>query len=62
MFVKTGKLDERYGRDLNWLFELCGIGDYGVTIHVTQQDAEKAIKVAERFLLAVKSSIQGETK
>ncbi len=26
-FVKTGKLDRRYGRDLNWLFELRDVGD-----------------------------------
>ncbi len=61
-FVKTGRLDKRYGKDLNWLFELRGVGDYGATIHVTQQDAEKAIRVAEEFLGAVKGLIQGEGK
>ena len=61
-FVKTGKLDKRYGKDLNWLFELRGVGDYGATIHVSQQDAEKAIRVAEEFLGAVKRLIQGDSK
>jgi len=28
-FVKTGKLDQQFGRDLNWLFELRSVGDYG---------------------------------
>jgi uncharacterized protein (UPF0332 family) len=55
--VKTGKLNKRYGQDLNWLFELRGVGDYGVTAHVSQQDAEQAIRVAEDFLEAAKSLI-----
>ena len=53
-FVRTGKLDEQYGKDLNWLFELRGIGDYGAMVHVSQQDAEKAISRAEKFLHAAK--------
>ena len=61
-FVKTGKLDSRHGKDLNWLFELRGIGDYGATTHVSQQDADRAIKAAENFLSAAKSLIQEATK
>jgi uncharacterized protein (UPF0332 family) len=61
-FVKRGRLDKRYGKDLNWLFELRGVGDYGAMIHVSQQDAEKAIRVAEEFLEAVKRLIQEEVK
>ena len=53
--VKTGKLDKEQGRDLNWLFELRNVGDYGVTIHVLKQDTEKAIEVAENFLNVIKS-------
>ncbi|MBS1248736.1 MAG: hypothetical protein MAG431_00298 [Chloroflexi bacterium] len=56
-FIKTGRLDKRYGKDLNWLFELRGVGDYGAMIHVSQHDAEKAIKVAEEFLAAIKKLI-----
>ncbi len=55
--VKTGKLDKQQGRDLNWLFELRSVGDYGATIHVSQQDAEKSIKVAEDFVETIKSSL-----
>lgn len=58
--VKTGKLDKKFGKDLNWLFELRGVGDYGVTIHVSRQNAEKAIVVAEGFLRVIESLIQGE--
>jgi len=61
-FVKAGKLDEEHGKNLNWLFELRGVGDYGATVHVSQQDAEKAISVAEGFLYAVKILLQGETR
>jgi uncharacterized protein (UPF0332 family) len=53
--VKTGKLDKELGKELNWLFELRNVGDYGVTIHVSQQDAERAIQVAEIFLSVIKS-------
>lgn len=60
--VKTGRLDKRYGKDLNWLFELRSVGDYGVTVHVSQQDAERAIRAAEDFLRAVKTLIQAQTK
>jgi len=60
-FVKTGKLDKRHGKDLNRLFELRGVGDYGATIHVSQQDAVRAIEIAEDFLGAAKLLIQDET-
>ncbi len=45
---------------MNWLFELRGVGDYGATIHVSRQDAEKAIEVAEEFLRAIERLIRGE--
>lgn len=57
-FVKTGKLDKKCGRDLSWLFELRSIGDYGATIHVSQQDADKAVEVAEDFLKDTMSLIK----
>ena len=56
-YVKTGKLDKKHGKSLNWLFELRSIADYGVLIHVSQQDAEDAIKATECFLSAIKSLI-----
>jgi uncharacterized protein (UPF0332 family) len=56
--VKTGKLDMEQGKELNWLFELRNVGDYGVTIHVSQQDAEGAIRFAENFLRVIKSLLQ----
>jgi len=56
--VKTGKLDKEQGKELNWLFELRNVGDYGVTIHVSQQDAERAIQFAENFLRVIKSLLQ----
>ena len=59
-FIKVGKLDEKYGKNLNWLFELRGVGDYGVTLHIQKQEAEKAIKAAEDFLGAIKKIIEEE--
>ena len=59
-FIKTGRLDKSYGKDLNWLFELRGVADYGATIHISRQDAEKAIEVAEEFLRAIERLIREE--
>lgn len=53
-FIKTGKLGKEQGKELNWLFELRNVGDYGVTVHVSQQEAERAIQAAEGFLRAIK--------
>jgi uncharacterized protein (UPF0332 family) len=53
-FVKTGRLDAQHGKNLNWLFELRGIGDYGGMVHVTKADAERAIRAASEFLQAIK--------
>ncbi|MBI5932207.1 MAG: HEPN domain-containing protein [Chloroflexi bacterium] len=50
LFVKEGKMDKEQGKSLNWLFELRGIGDYGVSEHVSSGEAHKSIKVAEKFL------------
>ena len=52
LFVKVGKLDKEQGKNLNWLFELRGIGDYGVSKHVSPGEARKSIKAAEGFLEA----------
>lgn len=54
-FVKTGKLSKNQGKDLNWLFEIRNLGDYGGTAHVSQPQSEQAIQAAESFLKAVKS-------
>jgi uncharacterized protein (UPF0332 family) len=52
--VKTGKLDKENGKNLNWLSELRSIGDYGDTRHVPQEDAARAIAVAQSFVAAIK--------
>ena len=57
-FVKPGKLDDKYGKDLNWLFELRGVGDYGVTAHVPEQEAVRAIEAAEGIVNAIRKLIQ----
>ena len=57
-FVKTGKLNTEHGKTLNWLFELRGVGDYGVTEHVSRQEAEQAIQAARDFVDAIKILLQ----
>lgn len=53
-FVKTGRLSVHNGKNLNWLFELRNIGDYGGLVHVTEQDARQAVRAASGFLEAIK--------
>ena len=38
-FIKTGRLEKEFGKNLNWLYELRSVGDYGVTVHVPKTDA-----------------------
>ena len=58
LFVKEGKLDKEQGRNLQWLFDLRGVGDYGVSEHVSSAEAHKAVKVAEAFLESVKAMLK----
>jgi len=53
-FVKTGKLDKDQGKNLNWLFEIRGVGDYGDSVHVASGEAYLSINIAEKFLNSVK--------
>ena len=52
-YVKAGKLDKEQGKNLNWLFELRGVGDYGVSVHVASGEAYRAVQVAEKFFDSV---------
>lgn len=52
-FVKTGRVSKEQGKDLNWLFEIRNVGDYGGTEHVNQAQAAQAVQAAESFLKAV---------
>jgi len=54
-FVKSGKLNKEQGKNLNWLFELRSVGDYGVSLHVVLDDARRAVNTAEDFYGAVKA-------
>ncbi len=54
-FVKPGRLSKECGKDLNWLFEMRSIGDYGGPAHVSAPQSKRAIEAAERFVAAIKS-------
>jgi uncharacterized protein (UPF0332 family) len=45
---------------MNWLFELRNVGDYGVTAHVSQPQAEQAILAAESFLEAINALLKSD--
>ena len=53
--MKTGLLQTDLGRDLNWLFELRGVGDYGETRHVPKEDAEKALTISGQLVEALRA-------
>ncbi len=53
-FVKTGKMDIKYGKNLNRLYELRNVGDYGETRHVPIHEADHATTDAETFVETVK--------
>jgi uncharacterized protein (UPF0332 family) len=57
-FVRTEKLSKEQGKNLNRLFELRSIGDYGGIVHVSEEHAEQAIGFADNFLGAVKRLIK----
>ena len=54
IFVKAGRIAPAYGRTLNQLFELRGIGDYGDTQHINGEEAEYAVNIAGEFIAAVR--------
>lgn len=56
-FVREGKVDARVGKDLNWLFELRGIGDYGETRHVTAEETYKAVDAAEHIISTLQDMV-----
>lgn len=56
--VKPGRLDASLGRDLAWLFNLRSVGDYGATAHEPKQEAQEAIEVAQRFMVAIEGLVE----
>ena len=59
-FVRTGRLSREHGRAINWLYELRGIGDYGLTVHVLEDEAAHAIDLAGQFVVAIRSLLEDE--
>jgi uncharacterized protein (UPF0332 family) len=55
-FVKTGRIDKETGKNLRWLFELRGVGDYGLTVHVSADDAAKSIECARVIVASLASA------
>lgn len=56
--VRSGMLSVERGKDLNWLFQLRTIGDYGGVAHVSPDDAERAIQAADSFLVVARSLLE----
>jgi uncharacterized protein (UPF0332 family) len=54
-FVKTGKIDRKYGRILSKLKDERETGDYDIYTSFEQDDAGNAVKEAGEFLAAMKS-------
>jgi uncharacterized protein (UPF0332 family) len=58
--VKTGRLSKEHGRDLNWLFELRSVGDYGGVAHVSCHQSEQAVEAAARLVDAIRALMQNK--
>ncbi len=51
--VKPGILPATFGDDYSKLVRLRAVGDYGVSEHVTAEEATEAVEIATRILAAV---------
>jgi uncharacterized protein (UPF0332 family) len=49
-YVRTGQLSHEDAQAFSRLFELRGIGDYGETRHVSEEQARKAVDAAAQFI------------
>ena len=49
-FIKTGKIDKKYGRWLNRLKDERENGDYDIFTSFNQEDAQESINEAEEFI------------
>ena len=53
-FIKTGKIDKKYGRWLNRLKDERENGDYDIFTSFDREDAENSITEAEEFIQEMK--------
>jgi uncharacterized protein (UPF0332 family) len=53
-FVKTGILEGRMGRTLNYAYDARIVGDYGVSCSVARDEAEDLLDAARDFVQKVK--------
>jgi uncharacterized protein (UPF0332 family) len=53
-FIKTGKIDKKYGRWLNRLKDERENGDYGIFTSFDREDAKNSITEAEEFIQEMK--------
>src|SRR4030067_1440668 len=53
-FIKTGKIDKKYGRWLNRLKDERENGDYDIFTSFEREDAENSITEAEEFIQEMK--------
>lgn len=58
-FIKKGKLDKKFGRYLKNLKDERENGDYGIFTLIEKEDAQKAIKKAEEFIIESEQYFKG---
>ena len=54
--VKPGKWSAGMGKGYSYLVRLRSTGDYGGGVHVSQEEAEEALAIAERILRVVSNT------
>ncbi|MHA1410848.1 MAG: HEPN domain-containing protein [Candidatus Odinarchaeia archaeon] len=58
--IKTGLIDERFGRHLSKLASYRESADYNVLTFISKDDAAESIKMAEEFLQEINNIIKKE--
>ncbi|MEM2109695.1 MAG: HEPN domain-containing protein [Candidatus Odinarchaeota archaeon] len=58
--VRTGMVDEKFGRYLNKLSSYREAADYDVLTFISKEDAVESIKMAEEFLQKIKELIKSK--
>ena len=57
-FVRTGKLDRQFGRDLRNVNDLRQQGDYGIFVELGGEQVREAVVKAEAFVAEVKRLVE----
>ena len=59
IYVNRRRLTKQQGGDINWLLAMGNAEDREASIHVTSEEAHRAVEIAESFFEAAKVILEG---